>query len=398
MVFDTAYYDILNLQPDASERDIKKSYFKLSKQYHPDKNTSEESLEKFKEISLAYQVLSDPQKRKLYDQYGKDFENKSQMEQNPFGDMFNMFGFRGKGRNSKGSQRVVDISLTLKEIYTGVTKKISFERFVPCHKCDGSGMVSGGTAVNCEGCGGSGNVTKTNQMGFMVTNTITPCDLCKGKGKLIKNEDKCIDCHGKGTTKEQVEKEITLPSGIPENANICLENIGNLEQDCKIPGDVIIRIKGLKDVKFSRDNNNIIFNVNISLYEALTKHSITFEYLDGNTYSITGNGKNKVLTPGKYCFHNKGINSNGNVGDLLVYVKLIFPTNLTLTDEEDDFLKKILKYQPKNQQSSKENVTLVDFCSLELYTDDEDIEDDDDDDENSGRGFGQAQQSQCVHQ
>jgi molecular chaperone DnaJ len=258
-------------------------------------------------------------------------------------------------------------------------------------------MTSGGTSVNCEGCDGSGSVTKTTQMGFMVTNTVIPCDLCKGKGKLIKDEDKCTDCHGKGTTKEDVEKEITLPSGIPENANICLENIGNLEQDCKIPGDVIVRLKVLKDVKFSRDNNNIIYNVNIPLYEALTKHTITFEYLDGKTYTITGNGENRVLTPGKYCFHNKGINSNGNVGDLFVYVRLIFPTDLTLTDEEDTLLKKILKYQPKNQHSSNENVTLVDFGSLELYTDDEEIEDDEEE-ENSGPGFGQAQQGQCVHQ
>lgn len=391
MVFSTEYYDILNIKPNSTEREIKTSYFKLSKKYHPDKNSSPESVQKFQEISEAYQILSDPEKRKLYDMYGKDFENRNQVPQDPFGGLFgNMFGF-GQNQNIKGSPVNIELLITLEDVFNGTKKTINFDKFVPCNSCEGIGSNKSGSRVHCEGCNGSGKTMRTTNMGFITTNTVTMCDLCKGTGKLIKEEDKCTNCNGKCVVKDSITKNIEIPKGIPDNVSICIENEGNLEQNCRVPGDLIIKIKTEKHSLFTRDKNDLTIKVNVPLYEALTRYSINFVHLDGKEYNISGDARTRVLRDGLYCFNGEGISSNGSRGDLYVQISIKYPDDLILSSEEDQLLRKILKFDPKPKEYN--NSVNIDFNFLEFIN----VEDmDEEEDQNYSKH--EHNQGQCVHQ
>ena len=245
------YYEVLEVPKTATADEIKKAYRKKAIQYHPDKNPGDKQAEeKFKEAAEAYSVLSDPDKRAKYDQFGFDglngasgfgnggFSGGMSMDDifSMFGDIFGGGGFSGFGnfgtrtrqrgeRKAQGSDVRIKVSLTLEEINTGVTKKFKLKKLVPCQHCHGTGaQVGSGTEV-CPDCNGSGSVLRTQQSFFGMVQTQTVCPRCGGEGKIIKN--RCPHCSGDGVIYGEEVVEVNIPAGVAEGMQLSVEGKGN---------------------------------------------------------------------------------------------------------------------------------------------------------------------------
>jgi DnaJ family protein A protein 2 len=397
MVKSTKYYDTLNSKVDATGAQIKKSYLKLSREYHPDKNKSEGSEEKFKNIAKAYQVLSDPDKRKKYDVMGENFEENAGMPQSPF-DLFNQFGF-DMGGGMFGNHQVkpkpitVSVVLTLEEAYKGVQKNISFKKRVLCNVCDGSGLDVGKSYDNCGKCKGSGKHVKVVRNGGLIQQHITSCDKCDGMGKSIGVGNKCKDCKGKKITIEVENKTIDLPRGIKDGIMIKMEFAGNAEPDADMPGDLHIGVTIEKHPFFTTNGFELECNVVVKLYDALNEYKIVIDHPDGNKYLIHGKGCDKVLKYGDYVMSGYGfpvINSD-NFGDLIVKVKIEFPDEINLSGPDKTYLKSIFKY--KESEEKQGDCVDIPFVVLNLREDAKCEEEEVDHSRRNDEG-----NSGCVHQ
>jgi molecular chaperone DnaJ len=363
------FYDILGVQRNATQEEIKKAYRKLALQYHPDRNPgNKQAEEKFKEAAEAYEVLSDADKRRRYDQFGHDgmrgtdfrpFTNVDDIF-STFGDIFGQAGFGGSvfdemfGRSSQqrqrrtqqgqpGSDLKVRLKLTLEEIASGVEKKIKIKKALVCDTCRGTGARSSSSRITCPVCGGTGEIRQVSRSAFGQFINISTCSNCGGEGKITK--DPCPTCKGEGRVQGEATIKVSIPAGVNEGNYISLRGEGNAGIRGGPPGDVIVLIEVEPHEVFTRNNDDVILDLLISYPEAALGAEIEVP-------TLTGRAKLKI-EPGTQSgrilrMRDKGIphlNSYGR-GDQLVRVNVWVPTKLT--PHEREALKQLANFENIN--------------------------------------------------
>ena len=350
------YYEVLGVDKSASANDIKKAYRKLAIQYHPDKNPGDkEAEEKFKEAAEAYGVLSDPDKKARYDQFG--FEglggaggaggfNGAGMDMNDifsmFGDIFGgrggfggFSGFGGGGGSSRpakfrGSDQRVKVKLTLQEIASGVTKKFKLKKYVACTHCNGSGAENGAVET-CPECKGTGRVVRTQQSFFGMMQTEVACPHCNGQGKVIKN--KCKHCNGEGIVMGEEIVEVNIPAGVYEGMQLSMRGKGNAGKHNGIPGDLLILVEEEKHPTLIRDENDLIYNLLLDIPTAALGGFAEIPTIDGKAKVTIDPG----TQPGKVLrLRGKGLPSiNGyGKGDIVVNISVYIPETLSKDEKK----------------------------------------------------------------
>ena len=345
------YYEVLEVAKTATPEEIKKAYRKKAVQYHPDKNPGDKSAEeKFKEAAEAYEVLSDPKKRQMYDRYGFDgmqgmggFSSAAGMDLSDiishvadlfgadlFGDgthFYSNFGNRGGHRPMRrGSDMRVRVKLTLNEVLTGVEKKIKIKKYVPCEHCHGTGAEGNSQPETCPTCHGSGFVVRTQRSMFGQMQMQSPCPDCQGEGTVIKN--KCSHCHGEGIVKGEEIVSLNIPAGVSEGMQLQMTGKGNAAPRGGINGDLLVVIDEEEHPDFIRDGRDLIHNLLLSVPVATLGGEVEVPTLTGKVSVKIPAG----TQPGKVLrLRGKGlpeINSYGT-GDLLVNVSVYIPEHLS---------------------------------------------------------------------
>ena len=352
------YYEVLGVSKNASENEIKKAYRKLAIKYHPDRNPDNtKAEEKFKEAAEAYDVLHDPQKRQMYDQFGFDAPGGGFGEGSPFGsggfsmdDIFSMFGdvFGGRGgfggfssgsrqrqtQKYRGSDLRLKVCLSLQEVATGITKKFKVRKDIACDHCHGTGAEGGSGTETCPNCHGSGMEIRTQQSIFGMMQTQTTCHICGGEGTVIKN--KCGHCHGEGVVKGEEVVEINIPAGVAEGMVVNVPGKGNAGKHNGISGNIQVYIEEEENETFVRDGQNIIYNLLLDFPTAVLGGQVDIPTLDGNKVKIkiepgTQPGKTLRLR-GKGLPAVQGYGSG--TGDLIVQISIFVPKELTRTERK----------------------------------------------------------------
>ncbi|RMX90961.1 hypothetical protein D0868_14270 [Hortaea werneckii] len=297
MVKDTTYYDALGVSPDATEQQLKTAYRKGALKWHPDKNQhSEEAEDKFKEISEAYEVLSQSDKRQLYDQYGKEgLEGGGGMGGGmaaedlfaqffgggggPFGGMFG--GGMGGGMRDTGPKKARTIhhvhKVTLEDIYRGKVSKLALQKSVICPKCEGRGGKEGAVKT-CQGCNGQGMKTM-RQMGPMIQRFQTVCPDCNGEGESVRDKDKCKQCNAKKTIIERKVLHVHVDKGVQSGTKLSFRGEGDQIPGAQ-PGDVEFEIEQKAHPRFQRKGDDLFYHAEIDLLTALAGGAIYIEHLD----------------------------------------------------------------------------------------------------------------------
>ena len=354
---DKDYYKILGVSRDASQDEIKKAYRRLAFKYHPDRNKDPDAAEKFKEISEAYAVLSDPEKRKMYDMYGSagvhqkysyedifrdaDFSDFEDLFTSfGFSDPFSMFfgsmfgnGFRRMWRSEDiGKSREVNVTISLEDAAKGVEKKIEYTRMVACPKCNGLG---GQGITVCPTCHGTGMVKKVKRMGPIHVSTTTVCPTCHGIGEIVKH--KCNTCNGTGKIKTTERLTVNIPKGIMDGMTLRLSGMGDYGKDGY--GDCYVHVKIKPHKIFRREDNDLFMEYEITLGQAIFGDRITLKDIYGNNVNLIipeGTQSGTLFTlkgHGMPKLHDKG------KGDLKVKVIVKIPKPGDLSKEQREVLK-----------------------------------------------------------
>lgn len=290
MAVETKYYDILGVSPTATEGELKKAYRKLALKYHPDKNP--DAGDKFKEISHAYEILSDPEKRQLYDQYGEEGLNAGGgMGGMDAEDLFSqLFGGFGGGRRQpsgprRGKDMVHALKVSLEDLYNGKTSKLALQKHVLCKTCDGRGGKEG-SVHKCKTCNGQGIRLITRQMGPMVQQMQQPCGDCNATGEIIDEKGRCTDCHGKKVKVEKKILEVHIDKGMREGQKITFSGEGDQGPNV-IPGDIIIMIEEKPHKHFKRVGDDLIYEAQIDLLTALAGGQFAIPHLDDRVLLVS---------------------------------------------------------------------------------------------------------------
>lgn len=354
------YYEVLGVAKTATAEEIKKAYRKKAIQYHPDKNPGDkEAEEKFKEAAEAYEVLSDPQKRQRYDQFGfagmsgaggfsgGDFSMQDIFSQ--FGDLFESWGMGGGnfssffgGGSSRGGQRVrrgtdlrVKVRLTLEEIATGVEKKIKVKKLVECKHCQGTGSADGSGGETCPTCKGSGSVVRTQRGIFGMMQVQEACPTCHGEGRIIKN--KCTHCGGDGVVRDEEIITIKIPAGVSGGMQIPVQGKGNAAPRGGVPGDLLVLVEEEPHKDLVREGNDLIYNLLLDMPTAILGGQVQIPTLTGDVkITITpGTQPGKVLR-----MRGKGLPiidqyaRQYGTGDLLINVGVYIPEKLNKDEKK----------------------------------------------------------------
>lgn len=363
------YYEVLGVGKSASAEEIKKAYRKLALKYHPDKNPgNKEAEEKFKEAAEAYDVLSNPDKKSRYDQFGHagmsgaagggfsggGFSMDDIFSQfgdifgghfgSAFGGAFGGFGGGSRGRRvNRGSDIRIRVKLDLKEIAHGAEKKVKINKQVACKECGGKGAKSEADIKTCETCHGTGQVTRVTQtiLGHMQTSSV--CPTCGGQGKTIIKP--CGVCHGDGLVKEAEEISFKIPAGVSEGMQLTVQGKGNAARRGGVNGDLLVVIEEEESAELQRDGNDLIYSLFISIPDAVLGAEAEIPSVDGKLKIKIepGTQSGKILR-----LRGKGlpdVNGYGN-GDLLVYIQIWTPKKIE--KQEREMLEKL-----KNSQSFK---------------------------------------------
>lgn len=359
------YYEVLGVDKSASADEIKKAYRKKAMQYHPDRwvnGTEEEKKDaedKFKEAAEAYDVLSTPEKKSRYDQFGHagmsggfgggggaGFDISDIFSR--FGDIFGGMGGMGGGFNigdlfggggGGGQQRRVQrggnirikVKLTLEEAATDTVKKIKVKKHVPCEHCNGTGAKDEHSKETCPTCHGSGQEVRQQRSMFGIMQQVTTCSRCNGTGEIIK--DPCTHCHGQGVVQGEEVMEISIPAGVDTGMQLTIRGKGHAAPNGGINGDLLVSIEIAEHEVFERDGNNLYLNYYISFPQAALGASVEIPTL---------NGKAKVkIAPGTQGGQILRLQGKGmpqiqshNVGDLIVNVNIWTPKNLTKEEKK----------------------------------------------------------------
>ncbi|MEX5730926.1 molecular chaperone DnaJ [Providencia hangzhouensis] len=337
------FYEVLGLESNASDKDIKRAYKRLAMKHHPDRNQGDKGSEdKFKEIKEAYEVLSDEQKRAAYDQYGHaafeqggmgggggfggaDF---SDIFGDVFGDIFG--GGRRQQRPSRGSDLQYNMELTLEEAVRGVTKEIRIPTLETCDVCHGNGAKPGTSADTCSTCHGMGQVHM--RQGFFSVQQ--PCPTCHGRGKVIK--DPCNKCHGHGRVERYKTLSVKIPAGVDTGDRVRLSGEGEAGENGAPAGDLFVQVHVLPHNIFERDGNNLHCEVPINFADAALGGEIEVPTLDGRV---------KLKIPAEtqtgkiFRMKGKGVKSvrGGLQGDLMCYI--VVETPVKLNEKQKELLK-----------------------------------------------------------
>lgn len=352
------FYEILGVSKNASAEEIKKAYRQKAIQFHPDKNPgNKEAEEKFKEAAEAYEILSNPEKRQRYDQFGHSGMNGNagfgghdmSMDDifSMFGDIFGGGGFGGFGgfgggsrsrgpRQHRGSDLRVKVNLTLNEVLNGVEKKIKVKKYVPCTHCNGSGAQSGSGHTSCSTCRGTGHVTRIQNTLLGQMQTTTTCPTCNGEGQIITN--KCTHCQGEGIVRDEEVISIKIPAGVGEGMQLNVSGKGNAGRRGGINGDLFVVIQEDEHKELIRDGNNLIYDLFITFPEITLGTTKEIPTVDSKVKVKieAGTQPEKILR-----LRGKGlpdVNGYGK-GDLLVRVHVWIPKKLN--SEEKKLLEKL---------------------------------------------------------
>lgn len=346
------YYEVLGVSRNASEEDIKKAYKHLAIKYHPDRTPGDKAAEeKFKEAAEAYEVLHDADKRARYDQFGFEGVNGQGMgggQGMNMDDIFSMFGdifgghsgFGGFGFGSgfggtqqttqtyRGADLRIKVKMSLKEISTGIKKKIKVKKYITCPDCHGSGCELGTNMETCPDCHGSGYVTKVRQSMFGMMRTQTVCPTCQGEGKVIKH--KCHKCQGEGVIYGEDIIDLEIPAGVTGEMIYTLRGKGNAGRHNGESGDIQVVIEEEKDPVFIRNNKDIIYNLLLSFPQAALGDTIEIPTLDGKARIKIEPG----TQPGKVLrLRGKGIPAvkgyDTGTGDLVVKISVYVPEHIS---------------------------------------------------------------------
>ncbi|KAF9434059.1 DnaJ- protein scj1 [Entomortierella beljakovae] len=339
------YYKILGLSRSATDKEIKKQYKTLSRKYHPDKNPgNKEAEDKFVEVSAAYEVLSDKEKRGIYDRYGeeglKQHQGQNQGHHDPF-DIFSQF-FGGGSRHQHGSQERkgpeirLEVEVTLEELYSGTSIDFEVSKQIVCPHCSGSGAKSPDDIVTCTGCNGQGaKIVKHMLAPGMFQQFRQTCDQCAGKGKVVREH--CHTCHGTKVQRGSEQLTIVIDPGLADGSTISFDREAD-EAPEVVPGDVVFDIRTRPHSTFERRQDNLYTYVTISLKQALLGFDIEIRHLDGKSVKLS---RGNAVTPFGFVqtLQGQGMpvkGSRGIFGDMFVEYKVAFPE--TFTEEQKTLL------------------------------------------------------------
>eukprot|EP00252_Welwitschia_mirabilis_P016287 TRINITY_DN3593_c0_g1_i1.p1 TRINITY_DN3593_c0_g1~~TRINITY_DN3593_c0_g1_i1.p1 ORF type:complete len:422 (+),score=75.69 TRINITY_DN3593_c0_g1_i1:172-1437(+) len=340
----TRYYEILGVSKNASQDELKKAYRKAAIKNHPDKGGDPE---KFKELAQAYEVLSDPEKREIYDQYGEDALKEGMGGGGPSHDPFDIFqsffggGFggspfgggsgRGRQRQRRGEDVVHPLKVSLEDLYNGTTKKLSLSRNVLCSKCKGKGSKSG-ASIKCSGCQGSGVKVSIRHLGpSMIQQMQQTCNECKGTGEAINEKDRCPQCKGEKVVQDKKILEVIVEKGMQHNQKITFPGEADEAPDT-VTGDLVFIIQQKEHPKFKRKGDDLFYEHTLNLTEALCGFQFVLIHLDGRQLLIKTK-PGEVVKPGQF----KAINDEGMPayqrpfmkGKLYIHFSVEFPDSLS---------------------------------------------------------------------
>lgn len=343
------YYEVLGVPRDADDAALKKAYRVLAKKYHPDTNPGDKDAEaKFKEASEAYAVLSDPQKRQQYDQFGHaafengggpggaggfDFSDMGDIFGDIFGDLFGGGGRRRAGNGPmRGANVRVSVRVTFEEAVFGCEKELELTLKDPCPTCGGSGAKPGTSPVTCTKCGGKGQVTYTQQSLFGMVRNVQTCPECNGKGKIIK--DRCSACYGTGFVSNRKKIQVSIPAGIDDGQSIRIRGKGEPGENGGERGDLLVEVAVSRSPIFQRQDTTIYSTVPISFTDAALGNTIRIKTVDGEVeYDV----KPGTQTDTKVRLKGKGVPSIRNSqirGDHYVTLVVTVPEHLNDAQRE----------------------------------------------------------------
>ena len=350
------YYEILGVSRDASKEELKRAYRRLARKYHPDVNKEAGSEERFKEVSRAYEILSEPETRARYDRFGEagvaggagagfdygdigGFADIFETLFSGFGGMGAQTASRRRGGPARGDDLRLDLKLEFKEAIFGGEKEIRIPHLESCQVCDGSGAKPGTRSRSCSTCNGAGQVRRSTRTPFGSFAQVSICPTCNGTGEVI--EEKCENCGGAGRKQETKKLKITVPPGVDNGTRLRVSREGDAGARGGAAGDLYVYLFVEPDKEFKRDGINILSEITISYLQAILGCRLNVNTVDGpdNLAIPAGTQPNTVLT-----LENKGVPKLGNPvsrGDHLITIKVEIPTRIS--SEERDLLEKLAK-------------------------------------------------------
>ena len=358
------YYEVLGIARGASEDDLKKAYRRLAKQYHPDTNKEQGSEARFIEINEAYETLSDPQKRSLYDRYGHaglngagsagfgDFAGFSSIN-----DLFETFfaGASGAQRRS-GPQRGADIryelTISFEEAVFGCQKEIELPRWEACSNCRGSGAQPGTSTTRCSSCQGTGEIRRVQQSIFGQFVNVTMCERCRGEGKVITTP--CEKCRGQGRVRNNRRVVVNIPAGVDDGINVRVTGEGEVSSRGGTPGNLYVILSVKQHPFFKRQGNDIQYELPISFAQAALGDEVEVPTVDGKSSML----KIPAGTQSNRSFRLKGmgvpvVHSSAR-GDQHVIVKVVTPTNLS--PEQKHLLEEFARLEKEQSEQNDKNI------------------------------------------
>ena len=363
------YYEVLGVTRTASDDDIKKAYRRLALQYHPDRNNAPEATERFKEATEAYQVLSDAEKRGLYDRFGHsafdrgggpsvDFTNFVGLSiEDLFESFFGAGGARGaRQRVQRGQDLRYDLHITLEEAVFGASKEISLTKHVACSRCTGSGMEPGSQPTKCTRCEGSGEIRRVQQSIFGQFVNVTLCDRCNGEGQII--ADPCHECQGRGVVRARTSVVLDVPPGADEGVQLRMNGQGEPAPRGGVPGHLYVVLHVEPHRFFKRQGNDLLLEMPVNVAQAALGDEFSIPTLDGKEIPLkvpAGTQSGRIIR-----IRGEGVpflRDHGR-GDLQVHVRVRTPTELS--DEQKKLFRQLAATFGSANNSPTENKSFFD--------------------------------------
>jgi molecular chaperone DnaJ len=351
------YYEVLGVERNASSDQLKQAFRRLALQYHPDRNPDNpEAGERFKEASEAYDVLSDPQKRRQYDMFGHSAvggDAYGGFEGFGFGDIFETFfgnfgGRQGGQRSTRGNDLRYDLTITFEEAFTGVEKEIEVPRLATCEACSGTGAAAGTGADTCPGCGGTGQIRRQAQSIFGSVVNIVACPTCGGEGRVLRSP--CQECQGQGRVQHRKKLRIRIPPGVDTGSQIRWPGEGEAGFRGGAPGDLYVVVRVRPHPFLKRQESDVYYELGINMVQAALGDTVEVPTLEGPIAVTIPPGTQygqQFRLPGKGMPHVR----TSRRGDQYVLVKVVVPRHLN--EEQKAHLRKVGGLTGKPEKVSK---------------------------------------------